>query len=138
MGAPRFTREQVQERREIVSGLHLQGRSLRQIAGEVGVNHTQVFLDIKAIRADWRTNTRVNFEEKQNMELARIDQIELEAWKAWGRTIGKTKVMRQEVSAGEHGQPHKKLVPRSSTRPAIRASSRPSSSACASAAGSWA
>jgi hypothetical protein len=84
----------------------LQGYSLRRIAGEVGVNHTQVFLDIKAIRADWRANTRWNFEEKQNLELARLDQVELEAWKGWARTIGKVKTVRQEVDS----QGKKRLV----------------------------
>jgi hypothetical protein len=79
----RFTPVQTAARREQVSALYLQGWPMRKIAAEVGVNHTQVFFDIKIIRAEWRANTHSNFEEKQNLELARIDQIEHEAWKVW-------------------------------------------------------
>jgi transposase len=96
MAGRRFTRAEIEQRRERVSQLYLQGYSLRKIAVEVGVHNTQVFLDIKAIRADWRANTRWNFEEKQNLELARLDQVELEAWKGWTRTIGKMTTIRKE------------------------------------------
>ena len=95
-----------------MSELYLKGFSLRDIGQEVGVAHTQVFLDIKVIRTLWRTNTIKNFDDLKNQELARCDMVEMEAWNGWIRTVGIHKTKRQELEAGgtTGGGPKKKLI----------------------------
>ena len=79
----------------------------------MGVSLSQVFADIKHIRTDWRASTLFNFDESTNLELARIDQVELEAWKGWQRTIGKVRTIREEggrVSGAKSKLPPEKTV----------------------------
>jgi len=83
---------------------------MRDIGLQVGVHATQVFLDIKRIRSDWRANTIKNFDELKNQELARCDLVEIEAWKGWFRTVGLHKIKRQELGVGDTGKSKKKLV----------------------------
>jgi hypothetical protein len=99
-GGRRSTDKEVEERRSRVSELYLKGYTMRDIGQEVGVAHTQVFLDIKAIRGEWRANTIKNFDDLKNQELAKCDLVEIEAWKGWFRTVGLHKIKRQELEAG--------------------------------------
>jgi len=74
--------------------LYLQGKTQRQIAGVIaekfGFGWTQysVHKDLKALRAEWRSARLSTFEAKVNAELAILDQLEMEAWAGWERSVG--------------------------------------------------
>lgn len=99
----RFSNEQIMKRREIVSELYLKGLTMRQMGAEVGVSHQQICEDLKHIRAEWRSSTIRNFDEAKSLELARLDQIEAEAWRAWERSQGKHVTTKTESGTGAQG-----------------------------------
>jgi len=82
-------RTTIDDRRRRISELYLQGKSQSEIGLEVGLAQPNVSHELKKIREQWRASTVRNYDEAKNIELARIDQIENEAWEAWNRGIGK-------------------------------------------------
>ncbi len=97
----RNTNDAVQKRRVTVSEMYLAGKTQYQIALEVGVTRQQISQDLKRIRQEWRSSTLHNFDEKVGLELAKLDQVEHDAWVAWGDSIGTHVVTTQKN--GEHG-----------------------------------
>ena len=83
------------KRRAIVSELYLAGKTQYQISLVVHVTPQQVSSDLKRIREQWRANSLHNYDEKVDLELANADQVEHEAWKAWGESIGKHTVVTE-------------------------------------------
>lgn len=83
-----FSREQRLERVARVSEMYLELQSMTQIARQLGLSTTSVYRDICVAREQWRTRAGDAIEEHKKRELAKIDQVELEAWRGWQRTIG--------------------------------------------------
>lgn len=91
----------VLKRRTVVSELYLAGRTQYQISLVVNVTPRQVSHDLKRIREQWRTTTLQNYDQKIDLELAKADEVEHEAWEAWDSSIGKhTAVMEKEGQGG--------------------------------------
>lgn len=82
--------EQLMARRQKVSELYSEGTySMAEICGLVGVKSVQtVYSDICWAREQWRTKCSEAIDKLKMRELARIDHLEAEAWKAWKRSIG--------------------------------------------------
>jgi len=84
-----------------VSELYLAGRTQYQISLLVHVTPQQVSQDLKRIREQWRATALLNVDEKVDLELAKADQVEHEAWVAWDYSIGQhTVVMDREGNDG--------------------------------------
>jgi DNA-binding transcriptional regulator LsrR (DeoR family) len=77
----------IADRRLKVSEMYLRGMFQTQIAEELGVNQATISRDLEALRKDWRTNSVDNFDQRVQIELAKTDQLELEYWKAWKRSL---------------------------------------------------
>jgi hypothetical protein len=73
-------------RRDTIADRHLKGRTVAEIAGELGVCRRTVDRDLAAIRRLWRQAHRDAIEEARARELARIDLLEREAWEGWQRS----------------------------------------------------
>lgn len=69
-----------------VSSLYLKGRFQAEIAVELGISQSTVSRIIKELVNEWQTERVYNINEAKARELAKIDQVELEAWKAWSRS----------------------------------------------------
>jgi len=82
------TPEQLMERRSRVSELYLQCHSMAKIGEMVGVSAQTVYKDICWAREQWRTRAADAIDKHKQLELSRVDHVELEAWKAWERSIG--------------------------------------------------
>jgi hypothetical protein len=92
----RFTKDEILRRREKVADLYCRRRTQIQIAEEVGVSQRQVSDDLEKVRAWWLESTLRNFDALKSEQLARLDQIEREAWAAWERSIGTHRVEKAE------------------------------------------
>lgn len=80
-----FERERDLER---VTALYLRGKTLREIAAELGgLSHSTVRDDVERVKARWRESALVNVDEAMNRELARLDLVEAEYWKGWDRSF---------------------------------------------------
>jgi hypothetical protein len=70
-------------RRKRVADAYLSGRIQFEIAREEGVDHSTISRDLAAIRKDWRESALMDLDAKFDEELAKLDQVEREAWAAW-------------------------------------------------------
>lgn len=79
--------------RRRVAALYLQGRYQADIAAELGVDQSTVSRDLAAIRKEWRASSVRDFDEARAQELAKIDELEREAWAAWERSKQETRTV---------------------------------------------
>ena len=63
--------------------LYLKQKSHREIAQTLNVSVQYVGRQLKQIKDAWLESTLVDFNRRQNQELARIDALEAEYWTAW-------------------------------------------------------
>lgn len=106
----RLNADQVLLRRARVSERYCQhGETLAAIARDENVSPQQIHKDLKWCREQWRTQAAAAIEEHRAQELARIDQVEVEAWQAWRRSIGiyitLTTKTTSVMTAGNDGGP---------------------------------
>lgn len=112
-------REQIflEHRRQQVAARYLRGEYQSQIAADLHLSQQQISIDLKVIRAQWLASTLRDFDALKAEQLAKIDQIEIEAWSAWerskqpreitvteateGRQAGRKATVRREGQAGD-------------------------------------
>lgn len=82
------SKDELLARRVKVSEMYLLSSSYLEIARTIGCSINTVALDMRWARENWRTRAADAIEAQKNRELAKIDQVEVEAWKGWQRTIG--------------------------------------------------
>jgi len=91
---PRRTQFQIDRDRQYIAGLYLRGYTQAQIAETINADPKRDYTltqqtisnDLKRIREAWLTSALMDFNEAKAQELARIDQVEREAWAAWERS----------------------------------------------------
>jgi hypothetical protein len=77
----------MENRRNVVESLYLQGHSLRYIGRELSVDPKTVLKDINAIREEWRSQRVQKLDDEINHQLAKYDLIETQAWIGWERSL---------------------------------------------------
>ena len=80
---PQNNKSIISERRKRIAELYLQGKWQTEIAKEVGVTQQQVSQDLAVLRRLWMQSSLVNVDKIKAKELAKIDRLESEYWKAW-------------------------------------------------------
>lgn len=77
---------EVENRRREVSGHLLAGRSVRDIAALLDVSPATIVGDAKAVRAEWRKQYALTYDEHVEQEAARLDVAVGAIWKhvEWG------------------------------------------------------
>lgn len=111
------------DRRARVAALKVQGLSLKQIAVKLSDEGCfnpntgrpwsvgQIHNDLAYVDAQWQAEALRDVGEWKRYELAKLDQIEKEATKAWNRGIGlKKKTMQEKVTGGKEGDVTKASV----------------------------
>ena len=66
------------------------------IAEEVGISPPTVSRDISFLQAEWQRSSLVNIDAKKSEELAKVDRLEREYWRAWVRSCEDAETVRQE------------------------------------------
>lgn len=86
----RRTEKKIQQRmrRFQVESLWLQGWSVAAIVAELREPERTIRNDVKFIHRKWRRDGLRPFDHHKARELARLNEVEREAWKAWRRSIG--------------------------------------------------
>jgi transposase len=83
---PRWTPQdkfRIAERRKIVSSLYLQGKFQDEIAKVVKVDRGTVSRDLKVVQQEWLKSGVMDLNAAKARELAKLDQVERQAWDAW-------------------------------------------------------
>lgn len=93
---------------ERVAEMYLAGSYLSEIAAVIGVSTQTISVDLVEIRRRWQARYMEKIDARKSQELARIDRLEREYWRAWDRsceaststTITKTKgeALRDQIS----------------------------------------
>jgi hypothetical protein len=74
------------QRRRKVADLYLKGWTQEAIATFFEVTQATISRDIEQVRAEWREEASIDFEEAQCHALHKLDLVEREAWSAWQRS----------------------------------------------------
>ena len=101
----------VEERRQKVAQLYIEGKSMHKIAAMVGVSQTQIFKDLKKIRQQWLESSVRNFDEAKEVELRKLQNLEKEAYDAWERS------KEEAVTRKKKSEKGRTLVPQLGNRP---------------------
>lgn len=73
-------------RRQRVAEMYLRGSYQSEIADSLGVDQTTISRDLLELRKEWQVSALVNINEAKAKELAKIDTLEMEYWRAWERS----------------------------------------------------
>lgn len=92
----RRSSSQIARDRQREADLYLQGWLQVDIAAELGIDQSTVSRDLKALQKDWLNSALRDFDELKAQELAKIDRLEREYWRAWERSCEDTETLRQE------------------------------------------
>lgn len=76
----------IAQRRQQVARLYLQGQGQTEIALELEMSQSTVSKDLHHIHTAWRESAIRDFDALRDLEIARLNHIEREAWAAWERS----------------------------------------------------
>lgn len=76
----------IAERRLHVSRRYSRGESQSEIARAFEVTQQTISNDLQAIQAEWRRESVLITEERKAKEVAKIDELERQAWQGWARS----------------------------------------------------
>jgi hypothetical protein len=115
---------EVAKRRQDVAERYLRGEYQTTIAHDLGVDPAQISRDLKALRNLWLGSAIRDFDAAKAEELAKIDAVEQEAWRAWTRSQEDKEITQQSqhddpiTYTDEQGEPQvkSKLTKRMSLR----------------------
>lgn len=94
-------------RRHRVAQLYLQGRTLVEIGSALGVHYATVSRDLEWLRREWLASAVRDFDAARGQELAKIDELERQAWQGWFRSLEarETKTIeRDQLAARQAGE----------------------------------
>lgn len=86
MAKPRRKPDQVIKDQAVVAEMYLKGRTMADIADELGASINMVNYDLREVRKRWRTSAVRDFDAHREEQLARLDLIEAAAWREWERS----------------------------------------------------
>jgi len=90
MAKPR-NKPQAERDRILISKLYLEGHSQWEIHTKLGISQATVSRDIAILIRYWRISATKNIDTAMQIELTRINKLEMEYWQAWERSKGESK-----------------------------------------------
>lgn len=88
-----------------VARLYLRGFPQGEIAQKLGVHASTVSQDLAKIRQYWLESAKLDMDAIKAKELAKLDALEMEYWRAWERSKGEhTKRTRSYVEGTAKGE----------------------------------
>ncbi|MDD5343439.1 MAG: sigma factor-like helix-turn-helix DNA-binding protein [Smithella sp.] len=105
MAKPR-SKAQAERDRQLISKYYLEGMTQWEIKKKMGISQATVSRDIAILIRYWRLSQLQNIDSAKQIELAKINKLEIEYWNSWDRSKEefKKKSLKQRVIA-ESKQP---------------------------------
>jgi DNA-binding CsgD family transcriptional regulator len=105
MAKPR-SKAQAERDRQLISKYYLEGMTQWEIRNKLGISQATVSRDLKLLFRYWRLSSINNIDQLKQIELVRINKLEIEYWNSWDRSKEefKKKSLKQRVIA-ESKQP---------------------------------
>ena len=98
---PKFTPQQREAHLVTVADLYLSGQPQTEIAKQIGVVPSQVSRYLTTLQARWQAAANEMIDARKARELARLDRLEREYWRAWERSQEDAETVKQKVSGKE-------------------------------------
>ncbi len=112
---PKRTHFQIENDRQFISDLYLQGLTQAVIAARINADPEREYTlsqqtisnDIRRIQELWLKSSLRDFNEMKAQELAKVDRLEREYWRGWERSCEDAETTRQEgkLKDGQKGVP---------------------------------
>lgn len=111
MAATKRSKDQALRDRYVVAELYLKGRNLRQITDELNersdveyqLSMSSIARDLNLVRDHWLTSMVRDFDQAKAVELAKLDNLEREAWFAWEWSKTERKTRTIKATGPRHG-----------------------------------
>ena len=94
-----------EQHRNLISDLYLRGNSFRAIQQEVkkafgkALSMSTIHADVTALRNEWKEQRIALLDEATDLELKKLDAIEVEAWEAWQKSKSGERMTRTKKSS---------------------------------------
>jgi hypothetical protein len=99
------------ERRKNVAARYVRGETQWEIARAFEVDQKTISNDLAAIRKEWLADAVRSVDEVKARELAKIDECEAQAWRAWTKSQENAETLRARVRGkGEDARPETEKV----------------------------
>jgi len=104
MAANKRTKFQIERDRQLITDLYCQGMIQADIAERINedpdraytLSQQMISYDILRIQEFWRNSSLRDFDDAKGEELAKVDRLEREYWRAWERSCEDAETLRQE------------------------------------------
>lgn len=100
----KFTRAEREEMRERIANYRLRGMPFRDIATQVGLSVSYCYDEYKVVEQRWRKSAYDSLTQLKAQELARLDIVESEAWRAYERSQAERTAAEERFSYDRNGQ----------------------------------
>lgn len=104
MAGRRRTHAELARDRRREADLYLEGWLQAEIAADLHLSEATVCRDLQAMQAEWLTSSLVDFDRAKAKELAAVDKLEREYWRAWQRSCEDAETERVEGTVEEPGK----------------------------------
>ena len=101
MAAPKFTPAQVQANLFITEEMYFCGRPQKAIAERLGVRQQTIGYYLGKLNRIWQEKHADKLDAHKARELARLDHVEREYWRAWERSQADSETATQEQVDGK-------------------------------------
>ena len=106
MAATKRSKFQIDRDRQMITDLYCQGMIQADIAERINTDPARhytltqqmISYDLKQIQNAWLKSSLRDFDEARARELAKVDRLEREYWRAWERSCEDAETIRQEGS----------------------------------------
>lgn len=85
MAKPR-SKAQAERDRQLISKYYLEGMTQWEIRNKLGISQATVSRDLKLLFRYWRLSSINNIDQLKQIELVRINKLEIEYWNSWDRS----------------------------------------------------
>lgn len=94
----------ISERQYQIARMYLQGVPQMRIGRQLGISQPTVSKDLKAIRTAWLESAIVDLDKRKAIELAKIDEVERNAWEQWEASKEDAREIERQVTGEENGK----------------------------------
>jgi hypothetical protein len=100
----KHTRAEREELRDRIASFRLRGMSFRDIATQTGLSVSFCYDEYKVVEQRWRHSANESIVQIKAQELARLDLVEAEAWRAYERSQAERTEAEERFSYDKDGQ----------------------------------
>jgi len=93
---------EIERDRRRIAQMYLQGMLQSEIGEELELSQPTVSNELKLIQREWFAERINDVHERKMLELAKVDNLELEYWDAWRRSQKNAETRREEIG-GKYG-----------------------------------